>query len=75
MNDWLQYSILGVIVALSAWTVFGRVFPGLRRKLLLSWGHHSPSTSSGCDAGCGSCNGCGTEPTSSQREQPIRLHR
>ncbi len=71
--DLLQLVIIGTIVALSAWTAFGKLAPKLRLRLLAALGHHpaTPAATSGCDSGCSSCSGCGVSraPT----EQPIRF--
>ena len=77
MNGWIEYGLIGLIVALSAWTVFGRLFPGLRRRLLQAFGRSAPATSAGCDSGCSSCDGCAPKQpgAGSSGEQPIHFQR
>lgn len=71
--DLMQYGVIAIVVALSAWTAFGRLAPKLRARLLARLGHRAPpaTTASGCDSGCSSCGGCGTRST--PVEQTIRF--
>ncbi|TJY63050.1 hypothetical protein E4T66_04890 [Sinimarinibacterium sp. CAU 1509] len=71
--DLLQLVIIGAIVALSAWTAFGKLAPKLRLRLLAALGYRpaTPTAASGCDSGCSSCNSCGVSRAAV--EQPIRF--
>jgi hypothetical protein len=72
--DLLQFVIIGTIVALSAWTAFGKLAPKLRLRLLAALGHRPPpsAAASGCDAGCSSCSGCAVNRAPAA-EQPVRF--
>jgi hypothetical protein len=40
------------------------------------WRWRPGKKKAGCDAGCGSCKGCGSQPNATpNKEQPVNFHR
>lgn len=76
----LQYAVVAIAVAISAWVVLRKQAPGLERRLRIvlalplvregrpAWlraiGRRIAPRAKIADAGCGGCDGCGTPDAS-----------
>jgi len=65
--EWIQWIVVAIAVLASLAYWVRRLMPGLWMRLT---GRSEPPPAAGCDAGCGSCNGCGTGPTRRESAQP-----
>jgi hypothetical protein len=74
---WFEFAVIAVLVGWSTWTVFGRMLPAVRSRLLKALGRESPKIAAGCDSGCSSCAGCATVAAAAPKpdEQTVRFDR
>ncbi|MEQ1437805.1 DUF6587 family protein [Fontimonas sp. SYSU GA230001] len=74
---WFEFAVITALVGWSAWTVFGRLLPGARSRLLRALGKTpQPAPSAACGSSCSACSGCvAVSPAAVRKpgEAPVRL--